>query len=70
MINWMLEVEGVEGVTCTENDMETTRRERTLGQRGWGWGCEGRGGEGEQEYSNSKCNVLQKIRHLLYLVRL
>jgi hypothetical protein len=40
VINWMLEVENVEDVACTEDDMEAIDRSQSLCQRGW---CEGRG---------------------------
>jgi hypothetical protein len=45
VINWILEVEDVEDVACTVDDMEATdlSRSRSLVQRGW---CEGRGGKG------------------------
>jgi hypothetical protein len=35
VINWMLEVEDVEDVACTVDDMEDTDRSRFLVQRGW-----------------------------------
>jgi hypothetical protein len=40
VINWMLEVDDVDDVACTVDDMETANRSRYLVRRGLG---EGRG---------------------------
>ena len=48
MINWMLEVEDVEDVACTVDDMEVRDRSGSLVWRGWseGMGYKGRNGGG------------------------
>jgi hypothetical protein len=38
VINWMLEVEDVEDVACTVDDMEATDHSQYLVQRGWSEG--------------------------------
>ncbi len=35
VINWMLEVEDAEDVSCSVNDMNVTDRQRAFVQRGW-----------------------------------
>jgi hypothetical protein len=45
----MLEVEDVEDVACTLDDIEATDRSRCLVQRGW---CEGRGEKGQESLSS------------------
>ena len=44
MNNWMLEVEDVEDVACTVDDMEARDRSQSLVQRGWREEGEGGGG--------------------------
>ena len=43
MINWVLEVDGVEDVAWIVDDMDGTNRSRTLVQRGWSNGKVERG---------------------------
>jgi hypothetical protein len=51
VINWILEVEEVEDVACTVDDMEVRDRSQSLVQRGW---SEGRVERGFRQYSGSE----------------
>jgi hypothetical protein len=51
VINWMLEVEDVEDVACTVDDIEATDRSQSLVQRGWSE-------EGRNEDSGSSMGVI------------
>jgi hypothetical protein len=50
VINWILEVEDVEDVDCTVDDMEATERSGSLVRRGWN---KGRGDKGTVESLSS-----------------